>query len=518
MLSTARRLRDRGFTPGTRMLFSVRPGPDAIVLALGTVAAGGTVVFVDPGVGRSCSPDARARRGGLGGGGVRAVRGERAGPAAGAGPPARPAAAGLLRAAGAAHQVRAVAARRAARRGVHEGLGETVADAPFPEADPDQDAVVVFTSGTTAAPKAVVHTRGSLAAALDALATRCALGPDTRVHTDQMMLGLPALVAGAHWSLPPHGFAPAADPTALAAGLDGATHTFLVPTDLAAVLDSGVALPRSLRQVLLGSAPVLPPLLERARRALPDVEFLAVYGMTEILPVAIATGEEKIAHGGDLLGRPLPGVRARIADDGELLVSGPNLCRGYLGEPPLTEHATGDLARLDGDRLVLTGRKKDMILRGGVNVYPACTSRSSPACPGSRRRCWSACRTRSATSGSCWPWCRPGRRPRPGRPRAGRAAAAHRHRRAARRDHRAARTAGHRPDPQARPVRVAREAGPLMRLVVTGATGFVGGRSGGPPRRGAGRCTPTARGTGTSPPVPCPTRRRSMPWCTRRRR
>lgn len=371
VLGTAQALRDRGFTPGTRMLFSVRPGPDAIVLALGAVAAGGTVVFVDPGVG----PELFARRAELAAAGWAAAE-------------------SVLYAASAPGPLRALARRRGLLlpdysalpvRHIRSGpwlpgvplsavsmrtLAKPVADAPFPEADPAQDAVVVFTSGTTAAPKAVVHTRGSLAAALEALATRCALGPDTRVHTDQMMLGLPALVAGAHWSLPPHGFAPAADPTALAAGLDGATHTFLVPTDLAAVLDSGVALPGSLRQVLLGSAPVLPPLLKRARAALPDVEFLAVYGMTEILPVAIATGEEKIAHGGDLLGRPLPGVRARIADDGELLVSGPNLCRGYLGEPPMTEHATGDLARLEGDRLVLTGRKKDMILRGGVNVYP----------------------------------------------------------------------------------------------------------------------------------------------------
>ncbi len=371
VLATAHRLRAKGFRPGTRMLFSVRPGPDAIVLALGTVAAGGTVVFVDPGVG----PELFARRTELAG-------------------PAWAAAESLLYAASAPGPLRAVARRRGVLlpdyaalpvRHIRSGpwlpgvplravstrsLARRVVGAALPEPDPGQDAVVVFTSGTTAEPKAVVHTRGSLGAALRTLATRCELGPDTRVHTDQMMLGLPALVAGAHWTMPPYGFAPAADPTALAAGLAGATHTFLVPADLAVILDSGVALPRTLRQVLLGSAPVLPPLLKRARQALPDVEFLAVYGMTEILPVAIATADEKLAHGGDLLGRPLPGVTARIAEDGELLVSGANMCRGYLGEPPMTEHATGDLVRLDGDRLVLVGRKKDMIIRGKTNVYP----------------------------------------------------------------------------------------------------------------------------------------------------
>ena len=77
-----------------------------------------------------------------------------------------------------------------------------------------------------------------------------------------------------------------------------------------------------------------------------------------------------LAGFGDLLGAPVRGVRARIADDGELLLSGPNLCRGYLGARPLTEIATGDLARWDGAELVLTGRKKDMMIRGKTNIYP----------------------------------------------------------------------------------------------------------------------------------------------------
>jgi acyl-CoA synthetase (AMP-forming)/AMP-acid ligase II len=191
------------------------------------------------------------------------------------------------------------------------------------------------------------------------------------VHTDQFLLGLPALVGGAHWSMPPYGFAPGSAPTELAAGLAGATHTFLVPADLAAVLDTGV-LPVGLRQVLLGSAPVLPALLARATAALPDVEFLAVYGMTEILPVAVATATEKLAFtgSGDLVGAPLPGVTARVGPSGELLVAGPNLARGYLGAPPFTEHATGDLARIVDGRIVLTGRATDMIIRGHVNIYP----------------------------------------------------------------------------------------------------------------------------------------------------
>jgi acyl-CoA synthetase (AMP-forming)/AMP-acid ligase II len=109
--------------------------------------------------------------------------------------------------------------------------------------------------------------------------------------------------------------------------------------------------------------------------ATPSAKVLSVYAMTEILPVAIASAQEKLAHthsgaGGDLLGTPL--VEARIVpDDGELHLSGPNLCRGYLGEDPMTELPTGDLASFDADgRLVLTGRKKDMLIRGKFNLYP----------------------------------------------------------------------------------------------------------------------------------------------------
>ncbi len=374
-------LHEHGFRPGERMLFSVRPSPDAVVLALGTVAAGGTVVFVDPGVG----PALFAARTGLAAAGWAAAE-------------------SVLHAAG-RWPLRALARRRGvllpdySRLPVrHVRVGPWLPGVPrgalapvrgyggqgdhfrarVPEA---QDAVVVFTAGTTAEPRAVVHTRGSLGAGLDVLATRCALGPGARVHTDQFLLGLPALVGGAHWSLPPHGFAPGARPDQLAAGLAGATHTFLVPADLAAVLDAveagAVALPASLRQVLVGAAPVLPPLLRRARAALPDVELLAVYGMTEILPVAVATAEEKLAHPGpgDLVGAPLPGVVVRVDADGRLVVAGPNLARGHLAEldrggPALVEHTTDDLARIEDGRIVLAGRVGDMIIRGRTNIYP----------------------------------------------------------------------------------------------------------------------------------------------------
>ncbi|MEU0722472.1 class I adenylate-forming enzyme family protein [Streptomyces lavendulocolor] len=385
--ATARGLREAGMAPGERVLFSVRPGPEGVVLALGIIAAGATVVFVDPGAG----PELFAARRELAA-------------------PRWAAAESLLYAA--SRYGRPLARRRGLllpqyhRLGLRhiragrwlpgvpagalsaKGLAAGPAGSFHPAPAPDQEALVVFTSGTTSAPRAVVHTRGSLGAGLARCGHALRMGDGDTVHTDQLMMGVPALITGARWTMPPYGFAPAADPVRYAAGLGGATHTFCVPADLPAVLDAvergEATVPPSLRYVVLGGAPVLPGLLRRAARVMPSVRFLAVYGMTEILPVAVATGEEKLAHPGpgDLLGTPLPSVGLRTAPDGELLVSGPHLCRGYLGGPAMDEHATGDLARLEDGRLVLHGRKKDMLIRGRTNIYPGLYEPAITALPG----------------------------------------------------------------------------------------------------------------------------------------
>lgn len=370
----AHNLRVAGFRPGDRMLFSIRPGVSSVLLIFGTIAAGGTIVFVDPGVG----PELFASR-------VSLVE------------PTWAATESLL------YAVSGPLAGLGRRRGLalprfgalpvrhlHSGPwlpGTPLGSKPLrrftggaetttlPPIDPEADALIVFTSGTTDDPKAVVHTRASLSAGLAAMGGRTSLAPGAFLHTEQLMMGLPALMAGARWALPRYPrLGTHIDPVRFTAQLRSATHAFYTPADLALALDAieagELSTPPHLRQVALGGAPVTTALLRRARKSLPDTEFLAIYGMTEILPVAVATGAAKLAHDGDLLGTPVRGVRARIAEDGELVLAGPNLCRGYLGHEPLREVATGDLARFDGDQLVLTGRKKDMMIRGKTNIYP----------------------------------------------------------------------------------------------------------------------------------------------------
>jgi len=385
---TSAGLRAAGLEPGDRVLFSVRPGVDAVVLALAIVDAGGAVVFADPGAGEAlfrartalAAPSWVAAESLLylaSSGPLRPIarrRGLELAPYARLVPEARHLYAGRWL----PGVPRGALPLRTLGEGTHGG-GLSREETTEPRALPGSAALVVFTSGTTDAPKAVVHTRGSLGAGLADFAAGVGIRPGQRVLTDQLMVGIPALIAGAHWSLPPAGANPGARPEQYLALLPEAELLFAVPATLDALLraldEHPDLAPARLDTIVVGGAPVLRPLLERAFARFPDATVRAVYGMTEILPVAIADGREKLAvldagAEGDPVGRLASSVTARI-DDGELVLAGPGLAAGYLGQPALTELRTGDLARVDAGALTLLGRAKDMFIRGAQNVYPA---------------------------------------------------------------------------------------------------------------------------------------------------
>ena len=86
------------------------------------------------------------------------------------------------------------------------------------------------------------------------------------------------------------------------------------------------------------------------------------------------------------MGQPFPGIGITIDETGELRATGPNLCLGYLGEPPLSEARTGDLGRIEHDgSVVLLGRSKDMIIRRHQNIYPELIEPTVAAIAGVRR-------------------------------------------------------------------------------------------------------------------------------------
>jgi acyl-CoA synthetase (AMP-forming)/AMP-acid ligase II len=392
--AAATRLSDEGMRSGDAVMFSVRPSVEAIILILAVIRAGGAIVAADPGMGAelfasrmaavqprfvmaesllyALSSSRVARRllrrrhlelpqvGRLPG--CRFVRVGRWLP----GTPPSLDAARLMR-----------PLNRPARRAV--------------VLDSDDAVFVVFTSGTTANPRAVVHTARSIAATLHTSTFLSAMGAHDVAVTDQLHSALPALLSGARVVLPSIGARPADIVRLL--HRSRATHAFAFPSDLHRLMSycerHSLGLPGTLRQIVLGAGPVERPILARLRSLAPTTtQVLCVYGLTEMAPVASVDMAEKIAWSGDgdLVGTPLPGTIARIDARGELHVAGDRLCGRYLGGEPLKEVATGDLAQFDAaGRIVLLGRSKDMIIRGRYNIYPALYEDRIAALPGVAR-------------------------------------------------------------------------------------------------------------------------------------
>jgi len=131
-----------------------------------------------------------------------------------------------------------------------------------------------------------------------------------------------------------------------------------------------------IRQAVSGAAPISKEILEFFYAC--GVPVMEGYGMTETSTVASANRPDAFRFGS--VGKPLPGVQARIADDGELLLRGPNIFQGYFKNEEATRETladgwlhTGDLGHIDEDGFIyITGRKKDIIITaGGKNITPA---------------------------------------------------------------------------------------------------------------------------------------------------
>ncbi len=132
----------------------------------------------------------------------------------------------------------------------------------------------------------------------------------------------------------------------------------------------------NLKLAVTGAAPINPEILEFFDAA--GVLILEGWGMTETSTAATIATPEDFKFG--TIGRPFPGTEVRIADDGEILVKGPNVFQGYYKNPEATAETlvdgwlhTGDLGEYDADGyLKITGRKKDIIITaGGKNITPA---------------------------------------------------------------------------------------------------------------------------------------------------
>jgi O-succinylbenzoic acid--CoA ligase len=226
----------------------------------------------------------------------------------------------------------------------------------------DRAVAVMHTSGTTAAPKPVVLTRGNFEASASGSAVALGLDPAERwlcpmplTHVGGLSIPIRSAIYATTTVL--HGrFETEAVLNDLMDPERRITLVSLVPTMLARLLDAGLERPPTLRWALLGGGPIPLALLERAERA--GVPVAPTYGMTEACS-QIAT-----------FGRPLSGVDVHLADEGEVLVRGPIVSAGAVSEDGWLH--TGDLGRFDDrSHLEIVGRKADTIVSGGENVAPA---------------------------------------------------------------------------------------------------------------------------------------------------
>jgi acyl-CoA synthetase (AMP-forming)/AMP-acid ligase II len=345
----------RGLRPGDTVGVAVRPGPRALAVLLALWRLGLRGAVLDPGAG----PDVlRARLASarpslvLADAAAQAVAGW-----------ARPLAARARLALPALDEFGTVATVGRRLPGCAPALGRADVRVPVRE-HADGDAVIVFTSGTTSRPRAVVHTRSGLAAGMGTVSALIGARPGEPVVGGTFFVLVPSLAQGAPVALP------ARSPKVLARQLRRLCpqDTYLTPPQLRDALRAGA---RFTGRVWTGSAPASAELLGRVREAGAE-EAWGVYALTELFPAAAVESRDKAAFegAGDLVGAPLPGVEVRT-EGGELLLTGPAARHRYLGEAPDPWVRTGDRAHLDATgRIVLEGRCKDMVLRRAENIYP----------------------------------------------------------------------------------------------------------------------------------------------------
>ncbi|MET9887080.1 AMP-binding protein [Streptomyces sp. NPDC006430] len=249
---------------------------------------------------------------------------------------------------------------------------------------PEAPALVLYTSGTTGAPKGVVLTGAALAADLDALAEAWQWSAeDTLVHglplfhVHGLVLGvLGALRTGSR-------LVHTGRPTPEAYARAGGSLYFGVPTvwsRIAGAPEDAAAL--SGARLLVSGSAALPAPVFRDLERLTGLRPVERYGMTETLITLSGRAGGEVRPG--TVGTPLPGVRTRIAAEpgaeiGELQLTGPTLFAGYLGRPEATAAAytedgwfrTGDIAAVDaadGAHRIVGRASIDMIKSGGYRI------------------------------------------------------------------------------------------------------------------------------------------------------
>ncbi len=258
-------------------------------------------------------------------------------------------------------------------------------------APPDAITQLIYTSGTTGEPKGVMHSSNTLMANIHAYAERLALGRDDVVlmaspmaHQTGFLYGLmmPVMLGATAVLLDVWNAATAAQLIRQwRCSFTMASTPFLA--DLSREVATSGAVP-SLRTFLCAGAPIPGPLVEQAQTAL-GAQIISAWGMSENGAVTTTLPGDGAERAVETDGLPLPGAEVKVLDDlgqerprgeiGQLWVRANSNFGGYLKRPQLNATTddgwfdTGDQARMDAQGYIrITGRSKDVIIRGGENI------------------------------------------------------------------------------------------------------------------------------------------------------
>jgi acyl-CoA synthetase (AMP-forming)/AMP-acid ligase II len=281
------------------------------------------------------------------------------------------------------------------------GLDEAHRAAELPFVDPDIG-VLLFTSGTTGEPKAAILRHRNLTAYVISTVEFLGSGEHEAALVSvpaYHIAGISAVLTGVYSGRRTYHL-PAFTPEAWvdAAAQEKVTHAMVVPTMLGRILDvleaRGETLP-ALKAVSYGGGRMPQPVIERAMRILPHVDFVNAYGLTETSSTiavlgpddhreAMSSSDEKVRRRLSSVGRPLPSVEVEIRGEGgevmpagqsgEIYVRGEQVSGEYTHKKVIDEEgwfATNDGGWMDEDGyLFVEGRLDDVIVRGGENISP----------------------------------------------------------------------------------------------------------------------------------------------------
>lgn len=267
---------------------------------------------------------------------------------------------------------------------------------PMLQQEEDDTAVIFYTSGTTGKPKGVMLTHRNCVSVASMWNEALALRSDDRVMIVAPLFHcaaahvfmLPTMYAGGTLIIEP-GFHPEQAIESIQA------HDVSIFFGVPAMYMILLSMPKMeslqaphLRKFMYGAAPMPYELIRRIKQLFPHIEVQNLYGQTENSPGTSTLGDEHALSKAGSVGRPLPRCEVRIVDEegndvptgqvGEIVIKGSHVMKGYLKNPEATALTlrdgwlfSGDLGKFDDEGfLYIVDRKKDMLIRGGENIYP----------------------------------------------------------------------------------------------------------------------------------------------------